>query len=327
MRSRSLTHSKMAPSHMATFLLLLHLLILLSSSLTVGQEGAATYEEYSTASETWRKNGEEQVEKIRREAQHSSCWREALVSLETSCKNLSDSSQSRLALSFANCHLEKSGRMTYPCPSGRSIKDCTSPEVMDNFAFQTYTEFFTHSSHMCFYLQSAVWRERTERTIDSLGKTSVEVVRKLEESLEYHRTMEGLQSRSLSNQEAILSQDEKIADSIEKGHTKFSNYFTEMSEKAEKQKLLLDSIFGTLNKGLGSIEWFLTSILGEIMSFETVIFFFITFVVLTFLPQFGYTRLWHYSTLLVYGMLEGVVRRSFIWYYGLQTPGAMVRSV
>uniref|UniRef100_A0A1X7UEI2 Uncharacterized protein n=1 Tax=Amphimedon queenslandica TaxID=400682 RepID=A0A1X7UEI2_AMPQE len=298
------------------------LLLLMASPLMADKENVPVYEE--NPSNTWGKIGEEKVEQIRREAQHSTCWKEALVSLETSCKNLSDTSQSRLALSFANCHLERSGRRTYPCIGGQSIRDCTSPNVMDNFAFQTYTEFFTHSSHMCFYLQSTLWRERTERTINDLGKTSTEVVSKLEESLEYHKKMETLQSTSLSNQRDILSHEQKIASSIQAGHTRFSNYFEEMIEKAEKQKLLLDSIFSNLNKGFDGIQWFLTSILGEVTYFGTILFFFLTLIVLTLLPQFGYSRLWLYVTLFFYFILESGIRQIFIWLFGLQSPQMMV---
>ena len=298
------------------------LLFLVVSPLIADKENVPAYEE--NPSNTWRKIGEEKVEQIRREAQHSTCWKEALVSLETSCKNLSDTSQSRLALSFANCHLERSGRRTYPCLGGQSIRDCTSPNVMDNFAFQTYTEFFTHSSHMCFYLQSTLWRERTERTINDLGKTSTEVVNKLEESLDYHKKMETLQSTSLSNQRDILSHEQKIASSIQDGHTKFSNYFEEVIEKAERQKLLLDSIFSSLNKGLDGIQWFLTNILGEVMSFGTILFFFLTLVFLTLLPQFGRSRLLLYITLFIYAIFERGLVKIFIWYYGFQSTELMV---
>ncbi len=75
-------------------------------------------------------------------------------------------------------------------------------------AFQTYTEFFTHTGHICDFLQNEIWQDRTGRTISKLSKASEELaVNKLKESLDFHHEMEVKQNQALDNQAAIIDQD------------------------------------------------------------------------------------------------------------------------
>lgn len=61
-----------------------------------------------------------------------------------------------MALSFANCHLEKAALDTYPCEEGQPLTQCLHAMKGDILAFQSYTEFFTHTQDICFFLQSQV---------------------------------------------------------------------------------------------------------------------------------------------------------------------------
>ena len=94
--------------------------------------------------------GEAGLKEMEGNAAHSPCWRAAVEKLDLSCKQLSDMEQSKLAVAFANCHLAKSGRSTYPCTEKMSVRECT--ESMDSEAYQTYTHFFTHTGHICYFL-------------------------------------------------------------------------------------------------------------------------------------------------------------------------------
>lgn len=136
--------------------------------------------------------------------------------------------------------------------------------------------------------------------------------------------MEKKQTAALENQDIILVQDQKIAKSLESTHSQMSEAFQEMFEKAETQKVLLDQVFGSLNKGFAGVQWLLSSILGEILSLETALFFTATFLFVTFLPQFGFSRLWLYLVLVGYGMLEGVVRRCVFWLTHTPSQDTMV---
>lgn len=154
-------------------MLILAVLILLSSVLPSFLEPPST--KYEQLDELQARKGQEKLKEYESLAKFSPCWTEALLHLESSCKTMSDHSQSILALSFANCHFERSGRETYPCPDGRSLRECTSRDTMGDSAFQIYTEFFTHASHLCYFIQSQLWREKTEGTINSLTQTSTQV--------------------------------------------------------------------------------------------------------------------------------------------------------
>lgn len=56
-----------------------------------------------------------------------------------------------------------SGRAFPSCPDGSDLSSCTAN--MDAVAFNTYTEFFTHTHSMCHFLQSEAWQARAADTM------------------------------------------------------------------------------------------------------------------------------------------------------------------
>ena len=196
--------------------------------------------------------GEKRLKEIQQKAGDSPCWKEAVSQLNSTCRLLSDIEQSRLAVAFANCHLGKSARQTYPCTDSMSIEECTKD--MDPVGFQTYTEFFTHTGHICYFLQSELWQERTENVITQLSDTSDEAVAKLEEALEHHEVMDRKQTEALSNQDAILEQDRKIASSLGETRKSMDQAFGDIADMAEKQKVLLSEMFGSLQSSVEAIH-------------------------------------------------------------------------
>ena len=173
----------------------------------------------------WETGKEKYEEMIK---QSSSCWINALSSLNSTCKCINDVEQSRLALVFANCHLERSGREMYPCPPDSSIEECTNGERMTDTAFHVYTEFFAHTSNMCYFLQSHVWQEETENIVNHLSHTSETTVEKLEEAIQYHCLMEEKQTRALENQDKIISRYQQIAQSLETARSDMDAAFKDM---------------------------------------------------------------------------------------------------
>ena len=106
---------------------------------------------------------------------YGECWKAALRRLDQGCKQLDDDMQSRLALGFANCFLEKAGMRTYPCEETVLLADCL--RNVDNNAFTTYSNFFTHTQNMCYFLQSQIWQEETEQTVNRLTASSAQVTK------------------------------------------------------------------------------------------------------------------------------------------------------
>jgi len=119
------------------------------------------------------------------------CWINAVENLPVGCKHLNDDTQARLGLAFANCFLEKIGSVTYPCPAESSIQSCVSS--MDDRAYQAFTQFFTHTQSVCFFLANQVWQSKAEDTIHRLSTTSMRVGKRLER-------IQDLQEKSIDTQ-------------------------------------------------------------------------------------------------------------------------------
>ena len=254
--------------------------------------------------------GESKFRELERHSESGSpCWKAAVSQLHASCKELSDLQQSRLAVAFANCHLAKSGRQTYYCDDTMTIEECTRD--MNPVAFQTYTEFFTHTGHICYFLQSQLWQERTENVISRLSDSSHEALDKLEESLEYHKVLDIKQNAALNNQEKILDQDRKIAESLYRTREDMGQAFTDMKEMAEKQKVLLSQMFTTLQNSVETIRYLMSLFLVEFVGYETFAFLVVYWLIILFLPKFGYSRFKLHMVLFAEIGLEIVFRRVY----------------
>jgi len=95
-----------------------------------------------TLGERWKPGGE--------------CWQLAAVQAG-SCANILRDKRA-LALAFTNCHMQESGRPIAPVPS-----------MMSDATFAIYTEFFTHTEHLCFHLQSEHYQQRANEALKMLG--------------------------------------------------------------------------------------------------------------------------------------------------------------
>ena len=62
----------------------------------------------------------------------------------------------RLALQFANCQLVQSGQKSFPCNAKESVASCL--EKVDTNAWTSYTNFYTHTHNMCYFLKSQLWQ-------------------------------------------------------------------------------------------------------------------------------------------------------------------------
>lgn len=56
-----------------------------------------------------------------------------------------------------------SGRGYPTCPEGSEVSRCTAG--MDDVAFNTYTEFFTHAHSICHFLHAETWQQRAENAM------------------------------------------------------------------------------------------------------------------------------------------------------------------
>ena len=108
------------------------------------------------------------------------CWLSALSTLSSTCSQLSSTTQARLALQFTNCFLAQAGQKEYPCHHEQEVAGCL--QNVDNNAFTAYSNFYTHTQNMCYFIKSQEWQEMTDNTITRLSSSSAKVAMEMEES-------------------------------------------------------------------------------------------------------------------------------------------------
>eukprot|EP00953_Heterococcus_sp_UTEX-ZZ885_P034545 17880-Heterococcus_DN1.PRE.1 len=112
--------------------------------------------------------GRESHSKLQARQHDSPCWKAAYQELDVSCREMSHTVRHRLALSLANCHLQESSRLSFPCHPRAEIGYCLK-ELRDSTSFDVFTQFFMQVESTCYYLQSEQWQSSTENLIEDLG--------------------------------------------------------------------------------------------------------------------------------------------------------------
>lgn len=207
--------------------------------------------------------GRTQYEVLSREAsrpRYGPCWRAALSSLEHGCKNLDDEIQSRLALNFANCFLEKSGQKSYPCSELSEISSCL--EDVDTNAFTAYSNFFTHTQNMCYFLQSQAWQEEADLTIQNLAANSAQVSESLAESHVLQESIVAGQQQSLEYQRQLLENGSHLSRAIELSKGNVKQMIEEFKLSTSEQKTLIFEVFDRVsrlqNLVVSEVSWLYT---------------------------------------------------------------------
>ena len=169
------------------------------------------------------------------------CWMEALSHLETTCNQLTDSSQSRLALKFANCFLQQSGQSYYPCGDQENMASCL--EKVDNNAFTAYSNFYTHTQNMCFFLNSQMWQEIQDDTIKKLSINSAKVAEEMEVSRELQKEIASAQHDSLRYQRELAENGSYLSKAIEASKTNVRLMLDEFRSSTNEQKDMIFEVF------------------------------------------------------------------------------------
>ncbi|KAA0714365.1 hypothetical protein E1301_Tti019961 [Triplophysa tibetana] len=172
---------------------------------------------------------------------YGACWSRALKYIQSSCSQFNEDVQSKIALSFTHCHLQRSGRAFPECPENSDVKTCT--QDMDSVAFNTYTEFFTHAHSICHYLQSERWQHRAENTIHRLTESSAGVAEQLTSTQRMAEDLVIAQSAALKSQETILRNGEELKSTLQDSTQGLRDVFSEMRHSAQEQQVAFAEIF------------------------------------------------------------------------------------
>ncbi|XP_029362137.1 uncharacterized protein LOC115046126 isoform X2 [Echeneis naucrates] len=219
------------------------LVLVLGLGLSVGSGLPST-----TGSVPGAERGRMELRRVQGLASHpryGGCWARALEHLDTRCKDMTSDSQSRIALSFTYCHLSSSGRDFPSCPESSEVRGCTGR--MDAVAFNTYTEFFTHTHAMCHFLQSEVWQSRAESTMYRLTETSAGVAEQLQSTRQITEDLIEAQSAALQAQQEILNNGEELRLILKDSTQGLQRIFSELSSVSREQQVALSELFNRVS--------------------------------------------------------------------------------
>ncbi|XP_050082919.1 uncharacterized protein LOC126569698 [Anopheles aquasalis] len=192
--------------------------------------------------------GKKQLESLREKTnlpQYGECWMRSLDFLQHGCRVLSDTVQVDIALRFTDCFMEMSGQEnSLHCATERTepLKKLCMSEMTDR-AFAVYTEFFTQTQNMCYFLQNQNWHRQTERTIDRLGVFS----RAAGERLELVNTMQDtlLTQQRLQHtlQRELLMIGHNLSFSLNGSHETLNRLTENLQESTARHSLVLEELF------------------------------------------------------------------------------------
>ena len=157
------------------------------------------------------KHGEIQLMELEERAtqpRFGQCWTMAIKDLHWQCLGLNEEIQGRLALKFTNCLLSQAGHQENPCPQTKPLEECL--KNVDDKTFTVYTTFFTHTSHMCNFLQEYTWQRESEKTMGRLMDASDKVMINTEESVQNQQKMMMNQDITMEKQRQSQEHGEKL---------------------------------------------------------------------------------------------------------------------
>ncbi|KAK9514660.1 hypothetical protein VZT92_025362 [Zoarces viviparus] len=185
------------------------------------------------------------VRSLAAQSGYGGCWARALEHLDTRCRDMTSESQSRMALSFTFCHLSSSGRDFPSCPEGSEVSRCTAG--MDVVAFNTYTEFFTHTHSICHFLQSDTWQSRAENTMHRLTASSAGVAEQLQSTRQMAEDLLDAQTAALQVQQDILNNGEELRVTLRDSTQGLRAVFSELSSVSREQQVSLSELFNRVS--------------------------------------------------------------------------------
>ncbi|KAM7405367.1 hypothetical protein PAMP_012635 [Pampus punctatissimus] len=185
------------------------------------------------------------VKSLATQPRYGECWARALKHLDTRCRDMTSEIQSQIALSFTHCHLSSSGRDFPSCPEGSEVSRCTAG--MDAVAFNTYTEFFTHTHSICHFLQSEAWQSRAENTMHRLTESSAGVAEQLQSTRQMAEDLIEAQSAALQTQQEILNNGEELRVTLKDSTQGLKSVFSELSSVSREQQVALSELFNRVS--------------------------------------------------------------------------------
>lgn len=244
---------------------------------------------------------------------YGTCWQKALGQVEAGCKNLNEDQQARLSLALVGCQMDQLGirrkstvnsdgtieERPYDCSADIPLKDCTQGLNEDVNAFTAFSQFFTHTAHICYFLESQRWRETTKMTVETLLRSSDVVARGLNVSTK-------MQEKLISSQEELLSRGANLSKSLESSSAGVQRLFEEFRASTENQRLMIRDTIAQVVE----LRSFIVDQVGLFYSYVFYVAALIVATLITATKRTGGARVWLYVIL----TLNLVAERLFLYY-------------
>lgn len=190
---------------------------------------------------------------------YGKCWQAAIEHVHESCRDLNEDTQSDVALDLMNCFLEMSGHNTYNCASDKKDnlrKICINS--MTDRAFMVYTEFYTQTINICWFLRGQVWNEM-------IAENSLRLLEYLKVSSEKQEELLKAQEKTLHIQEKLLKNEEHLQKFLQ-------NLYTSTEEHYKMLNVLVGTMKNLQSWLIGEVSWFNSITFYVIASFVAYIF-------------------------------------------------------
>ncbi|KAL1496446.1 hypothetical protein AB1Y20_016400 [Prymnesium parvum] len=275
--------------------------------------------------------GKQHIEELLHDkSAHKSCWATAVENLRMGCRQMDDIERSRLAVQFANCHLQKSGLQTYACTSEMDVAACTSPMVdsPSGLAYSTYTLFYSHAESMCFYLQSTAFQQATEHAVQSLHAGAQQAASQLMLLQAQAGDIVGSTATILNEQHAAAEAAAKLlkgqqlaameleslqssqAEAFAKSEALVSLLSSQSREAMQELKQETEALSSKQRVLVGGLDQLLSAqniIFGEFMDMKTIVFYTCTVLLalaLTSTPRTASARLHIFAIMTINAFIE-----------------------
>ena len=110
-------------------------------------------------------------------------------------------------------------------------------------AYNTYTEFFTHTQNICFFLQAQIWQDETDNTISRLADNSAHVAQQMEDSSLLQSDIIKKQNESIQNQELLLKHGNNLRQTLEESSLDVHRMMQEFKDSTSEQRAMIFEVF------------------------------------------------------------------------------------
>lgn len=146
--------------------------------------------------------------------EYGHCWTQAIQQIDGTCARLTDRTQASLALKFTKCFMDMSGGDAIDDIELCHIDDAECLRRLPERVFQAYTQFYTHTQNICFYLMHQVWHTETEQTINLLRTHSQSVSKQLELAGRLQMNLLQQQREGLKVQRKLVAHGLNLSDAL-----------------------------------------------------------------------------------------------------------------